>query len=138
MSTVTETTDTTAIKVVWQEYEAAIEAGDIDRWLELWIPEGKQMPPGVPSRHGLKQIREGNLPLMELFDVEIAISPEVIQIVGDVAYSHGDYTYALTPKEGGDRVKTPGKFLTILNRQPDNSWKIAVDCFNDSVATASY
>ena len=34
------------------------------------------------------------------------------------------------PKEGGDSIKVNGEYSTILQRQIDGSWKIAIDCFN--------
>jgi uncharacterized protein (TIGR02246 family) len=119
------------IHALWKEYAAAIKAGDMDRWLALWIPEGKQMPPGAPQRIGMEQIREGNSPLLDLFDSVLDIVPDEVRIVGDHAISHGNYGYNLTPKEGGETVSGKGKFLTIFVRQADGSWKIAIDCFND-------
>ena len=137
MSVLLEKTDVVEIKELWKEYAAAVEAGDIDRWLALWTPNGKQMPPNVPPRFGLEQIREGNLPLMELFDVRMAIYPDDVRVLGDTAYSHGNYEYALTPKEGGETVEMQGKFLTILARRDDGHWQIAIDCFNDNFSPAA-
>jgi len=39
----------------------------------------------------------------------------------------------MTPKAGGKTIKLDGKYLTILERQADGSWKIAIDCFNSNV-----
>ncbi len=114
------------------EYIGAIRDGDMERWIALWIPEGKQMPPNAPARVGLEQIRAGNQPLMELFNTEMAVFPEEVRILGDHAYTHGNYDYSLTPKEGGRAIIGSGKFLTILKKQADGSWKIAIDCFNDN------
>lgn len=114
------------------EYVGAMQAGDVERWMSLWVPEGKQMPPNAPARVGLEQIREGNRPMMELFTTKMRVFPEEVRVLGDHAYTHGNYEYALTPKEGGRTVAGTGKFLTILRKQPDGAWKIAIDCFNDN------
>ncbi len=132
MSTVKELTDVDLILEIWTEYASAVMAGDLERWLALWIPEGKQMPPNAPARLGLDQIREGNEPLITLFDTEMAIHPDEVRILGDHAFSHGNYEYAITPKEGRETLAAEGKFLTILVRQANGSWKIAIDCFNDN------
>lgn len=129
--------DHVLIEELWKEYASAIMAGDSDRWLELWIPEGKQMPPGAPARDGIDEIRAGNQPMFELFNWHITKFPSEIRIIGDHACSHGEYEYALTPKEGGETISGTGKFLTILTRQTDGSWKIAVDCFNDNAVSDS-
>jgi ketosteroid isomerase-like protein len=36
----------------------------------------------------------------------------------------------MTPKEGGETTSYSGKFLDILVKQADGSWKIAIDCHN--------
>jgi uncharacterized protein (TIGR02246 family) len=120
------------IEELWKEYASAMMAGDTDRWLELWIPEGKQMPPDAPARVGIDEIRAGNQPLFELFKWHIDIFLSETRIFGDHAYSHGEREYALTPVEGGETTSRAGKFLTILARQRDGAWKITVDCFNDN------
>lgn len=114
------------------EYTGAIVAGDIERWMRVWVPEGKQMAPNAPARTGLEQIRDGNRPMMELFNTEMEVFPDEVRVLGDHAYTHGNYNYALTPKEGGRTLSGTGKFLTILHKQPDGAWKIAIDCFNDN------
>ncbi len=124
--------DQALIEKLWNEYASAVMAGDIDRWLELWAPEGKQMPPGVPACVGIDAIREGNQPMLENFNTQMEIFPSEIKIIGDKAYSHGEYEYAFTPVGGGKTVSRTGKFLTILIRQADGAWKIAIDCFNDN------
>lgn len=121
-------------ELVIPTYAQAIAGGDLAGWLALWLPEGKQMPPGAPARVGLEQIGEGNRPLFELFDTEMGIHPEEIRVLGDHAYMHGEYDYAMTPKEGGQAIRGSGKFLTILRKQADGSWKLAIDCFNDNAA----
>jgi ketosteroid isomerase-like protein len=48
-----------------------------------------------------------------------------------MAFTHGLYELVMIPKEGGDKIAIKGKFLTILKKQVDGSWKIAIDCFNN-------
>jgi len=131
MSSTNKGSDEALIHELWREYTSALKDGDMKRWLALWMPEGKQMPPGVPQRVGTEQIREGFMPLITLFDVQMDISPEEVRILGDQAYSHGKYEYTLAPREGGETINNEGKFLTIFVRQVDGSWKISIDCFND-------
>ena len=37
----------------------------------------------------------------------------------------------------GNPVEIDGKFMTVWKKQPDGTWKIAVDMFNANGATAS-
>lgn len=124
------TSDVAEINALWDEFAAAATAGDMERWIALWHDEGIQMPPGAMKRAGKALIRSEIQPLFDLFDMQVAIYPEEIQVFADQAFSHGLYEFAMTPKEGGDRIEIKGKFLTILHKQVNGSWQIAVDCFN--------
>lgn len=125
-----QVSDVAKINELWKEYAAAMTAGDMDRWISLWIEDGIQMPPDTPQRAGKELIRAENQPSLDFFDWQIAIYPDAVRVLGDQAYSHGSYEFVITPKEGGDTLEGKGKFLTILQRQIDGSWKLAVDCFN--------
>jgi uncharacterized protein (TIGR02246 family) len=123
--------DETAIHALWQEYAASATAGDLDRWIALWSEEGIQLAPDAARRMGREVIRGEMKPLFDLFDTEMAVYPDEIQVLGEQAYTHGTYEFVTRPKEGGDSTKVKGKFLTILRKEAGDSWKILIDCFND-------
>lgn len=123
-------TDVAQIYELWNQYAATLTAGVIERWISLWIDDGIQMPPDAPRAVGKEQIRATNQPGFDNTDWEMTINPDEVRVLGDRAYSHGTYEFAFTPKEGGDTTRCKGKFLTILEKQIDGSWKIAIDCFN--------
>ena len=123
--------DVALIYELWDEYAAAANAGDFVRWMSLWIEDGIQMPPDVPSRVGKAEIRKEMQPTFDLFNTsKMTIQTEEVRILGDRAYSHGTYTFDMTPKEGRETKSYSGKFLDILEKQVDGSWKIAIDCHN--------
>jgi uncharacterized protein (TIGR02246 family) len=123
--------DVTQVYELWNEYAAACHAGDLERWLALWIDNGIQMAPDAPPRVGKAQIRAAMQPTFQRFDVRnLVINTEEVRILGDRAYSHGTYTFDMTPKEGGQTTSLWGKFLDIVAKQADGSWKIAIDCHN--------
>jgi uncharacterized protein (TIGR02246 family) len=123
--------DVAQVYELWNEYAAAVNDGDMERWIALWIDDGIQMPPDVPRRVGKEHIREAMQPLFDLFDAsKIIIHTEEVRILGDRAYSHGTYEFEMAAKEGGKTKRYSGKFLDILEKQVDGSWKIAIDCHN--------
>lgn len=125
--------DEKAIAQVFDEYSGGLNAGDVDRWMSIWDDDGIQMPPHDPVFSGLEQIRKRNTQYFEIYHWSMTMDIKEIQVVGDWAYGRGFYTATLTPKVPGDEVFIDGKFLTILKRQADGSWKIYRDCFNDNV-----
>ena len=128
--------DVALVYELWNEYAAAANTGDMKRWISLWIDDAVQMPPGAPRRVGKEQIRRGMQPLFDHFDTSrMSIHTEEVRILGNQAYSHGTYTFEITPKEGGETKSYSGKFLDILVKQADGTWKIAIDCHNYNMPT---
>jgi uncharacterized protein (TIGR02246 family) len=127
-----QVSDVTQIYELWKEYAAAWNAGDMERWISLWIEDGIQLPRGSTRRTGKERIDAKTQPLFDLFDWQMTVYPDEVKVLGDEAYSHGSRVFIKTPKEGGEPIEGTGKFLTILHRQIDGAWKIAIDCFNSN------
>ena len=128
-------TDVARINELWKAYEAAVNADDFGLWLALWNEDGIQMPPGAAQRTGWEQIRSEVEPIFKHFDQQIVIYQDDTQVLGDLAYSHGTRESVMTPKGGGGNIESRCKFLTILKRQINGSWKIAIECFNQDAPT---
>ncbi len=123
-------TDVALVYELWNEFAAAVTAGAMGRWIALWMNDGIQMPPGAPRRVGKEQIRAEMQPVFDLFITDMTVNPDEVCVLGEQAYSHGTCAFTMTPREGGDTAEISGKFLTIMEKQVDGSWKIAIDCFN--------
>lgn len=126
-----------AVEEIWKEYSASLNAGDLERWLSLWTEDGVQMRPDESPVVGKEQIRVRNQRFLDLFTVDIGITNEEVGAAGDWAYARGVYKATLTPKQGGDPILIDGKYMTILMRQSDGSWKIHRDIFNSNVAATN-
>lgn len=126
--------DTAAIKEIWNQYASSLMSGDADRWISLWTEDGVQMPPGQPPVIGKEQIGAGTRGFLDEFVVEdFDINNEEVRVAGNWAFARGTFTGAYSSKEGGEGFSDDGKFMTILQRQPDGSWKIHRDIFNSNV-----
>ena len=96
----------------------------------MWTDNGIQMAPDAPAVIGKEQIRAKYESIFPQFIFKMAITNEEIRVAGDWAFSRGNGTFSMTPRAGGETIEIDGKYLTILERQTDGSWKIARDCFN--------
>jgi uncharacterized protein (TIGR02246 family) len=123
--------DVALVYELWNEYVAAAHNGDLERWMSLWSDDGIQMAPDAPPRIGKERIREAMQPTFDLFFLSnMVIDTEEVRILGDWAYSHGTYSFEVTPKAEGETTSHWGKSLDIVVKQADGSWKIAIDCHN--------
>jgi ketosteroid isomerase-like protein len=56
--------------------------------------------------------------------VEYVLDIQEVKVFGDHAVQWGTYRYGMRPRAGGEVVRTGGKLMRILQRQPDGSWKM--------------
>jgi ketosteroid isomerase-like protein len=65
------------------------------------------------------------------YHLTIAVSADEIEGRGDLAYARGHYTMEGTPKAAGvPALREQGKFVEVLRRQPDGTWRYAVDMWS--------
>ena len=125
--------DTAAVNDIWDQYSSSLNSGDIDLWMSLWTDNGVQMPPGEPPVIGKDQIRARNKAVLDQFTFNMGITNEEVGVAGDWAFARGTYKATLTPQQEGEATFVDGKYMTILERQPDGGWKIHLDIFNSNV-----
>lgn len=127
-----------AVNAIWDEYEASVIAGDVDRWIALWTDEGVQMPPNEPFVEGKENIYARVGANMAAGPTTgFVITPLETTSAGDWAYSRGVYTVTFPLGDSGQEGMIDGKFMTILQRQPDGTWKIHRDIYNSNVPPAA-
>ncbi len=116
----------------YRKYALAWETGNADLWLSIWDEGGTQMPPGFPSRtkDDLREIMPPRFVpnMVSSFNIEL----DEINVLGDFAFARGRYTCDYTAEYA--QPQTDGKFLSILKRQKDDTWKFHIDCFNSNVS----
>lgn len=126
-----QVSDVANIYELWNCFAACLNDGDLVSWISLWADGAIQMPPGEPRRVGKSEILKGAEAQSKRFDISrMIIHTEEVRILADRAYAHGAFEFTLAPKRGGVTKRYRGKFLDILAKQIDGTWKLAVDCFN--------
>ncbi|MHC4165781.1 MAG: SgcJ/EcaC family oxidoreductase [Planctomycetota bacterium] len=125
--------DIAAIEEIWDNYTLAQNTGDLELYMSLMADDVVKMGPDKPAAFGKEGLRAKKEKAYSNNTYEMAIYNEEVQVDGDLAFSRGTYTVSKTPKAGGDTTYVDGKYLTILKRQADGSWKISRDCYNSNV-----
>lgn len=109
-------------------YNAAFNAGDAAACAAFFTEDVMLLPPGEPMTRGRAAFEEtyrsrikentGGTHTNELIDYGVA---------GDMAYQVG--AYAIEDSDPPEK----GKFVNILMRQADGSWKVKVSIFNSDL-----
>lgn len=123
-----EAEDEAAIRDIWQNYSAARVGADADLYLSLWDEGGFQMVPGGPVRDKADMVASASKAFVPGAVKTMTVIPQEIEVAGDWAYSLG--VFDTDRVEDGKDVRYEGKFMTILKRQADGSWKIYRDIMN--------
>jgi ketosteroid isomerase-like protein len=123
--------DLAAISDFNRRYVQAINDGDIATLGSLTTADHIMLTPNAPPRIGKEANDAANARAFERFDIDESWTPEETVIDGDLAYQRGTYVVEAMPKAGGEKRRSTGNFLRIYRRQPDGSWRMTRDMFNN-------
>ena len=129
----TSSDDPAVVNNVRNEFMSAFNAGDAAKVASLYAADAVIMPTHQPVITGRDAIENYNKTFFEMFTVTVNISPVETKVFGDRALDRGTYTMQLTPKAGGSPMMDEGKYLVLLQRQADGSWKLTHDIDNTSM-----
>jgi len=121
-----------AIRELDRQWQAAVDARDVEAALAFHAADGIQMIAGSPAVVGTDSLRawyESWLPLEGItnkFDpVEIVVAAS-----GDLAYDRGTYRFSMQTPDGP--AVNVGKYLVVWTKR-GGEWKVAVDISNSDV-----
>ena len=103
----------------------------VDTVFASFTDDPRVLAPDAPIALGWEASHALFTKLEALPGYSLAWSPTTADVGGaaDLGYTIGTYHMTL-PDTDGNTVEIDGKYLSLWRRQPDGSWKIAVDMFN--------
>jgi uncharacterized protein (TIGR02246 family) len=116
--------DSAAIAKTFAEYVSAWKASDAGRIANLYCEDAVILPGDHRAESGRAAITKFNKDFFDQYSPgSFEIFAEDRKIVGDWAFENGAYTFTATAKTGGQPMSDRGKYLVVLQRQNDGSWK---------------
>jgi uncharacterized protein (TIGR02246 family) len=127
--------DSVGIAVADSAFQAAANSGDAARVAAVYALDASLLPPNSPVQRGRNAIRGFWAGLLDAYTVTFEIVPDVIEGRGDLAYNMGHYRLTALPKSKSQAgIADEGKFVEILKKQSDGSWRYVVDIYNSNLA----
>jgi uncharacterized protein (TIGR02246 family) len=127
--------DQAGIRSADSAFMAAANAGDADAIAEVYAEDGSLLAPNLPPQKGRDAVRAFWGGFLDAYTVRFEVASDTIEGRGDLAYNQGRYRFTAVPKaKGVPGVADEGKFLEILKKQPDGSWKYVVDMYSSNLA----
>jgi uncharacterized protein (TIGR02246 family) len=126
--------DLAGIRSVDSAFMAAANAGDADQVAEVYAEDGSVLAPNLPPQKGRDAVRAFWGGFLDAYTVRFEITSDTIEGRGDLAYNQGHYRFTAVPKaKGVPGIADEGKFLEILKKQRDGSWKYVVDMYSSNL-----
>jgi len=90
------------------------------------------MAPDTPAQTGRKAVEEYYQSIFDEFEPQLESRYVEIDLSGDLAYGRGIAKVTLISKTSGDTLTSTAKYVNILKRQSDGSWKTTHDIWNSN------
>lgn len=127
--------DQAGIRSADSAFMAAANAGDADAIAEVYAEDGSLLAPNLPPQKGRDAVRAFWGGFLDAYTVRFEVASDTIEGRGDLAYNQGHYRFTAVPKaKGVPGIADEGKFLEILKKQSDGSWKYVVDMYSSNLA----
>ena len=127
---------TAAVKKWFDESTAALNAND-GSIVDLGTEDAVVMYADAPAVTGRDALRARQQAIYDQATFEETRSVDEVVISGDWAFVRWAGTGTMTPKDGSEPSVFDRKGIAILQRQPDNSWKMARVIWNSNQPPAS-
>ncbi|HEY8196444.1 MAG TPA: SgcJ/EcaC family oxidoreductase [Gemmatimonadales bacterium] len=127
--------DEARIRSVDSAFMAAANAGDAEALVAVYAPDGALLAPNLPPQQGRDAIKAFWGGFLDAYSVRFEVASDTIEGRGDLAYNRGHYRFTAVPKaKDAPGVADEGKFIEILRKQPDGSWRYVIDMYSSNLA----
>jgi uncharacterized protein (TIGR02246 family) len=121
-----------AIRELTKEFMEAYNRGDATAIGEMYTEDSKLLPPNMALLRGKQAIQDFWKMAMAM-GMHANLETEEVDFDGDLGYDRGIITLTKQSKED-DTTTYRQKYLIVVKRHTDGSWKIAADIWNGNPA----
>ena len=130
----TRSADEAALKSLDDEWSKAIGSRDVEKTISYYSDDAMLMLPNIPTLTGKEPIR-GLWKSMfgsQTFSGGWKTTKVEVARSGDLAYINGTYEFT-EQDETGKAITDKGKYVKVLRKHTDGSWKCIADMFNSDL-----
>ncbi|MEX2512740.1 MAG: DUF4440 domain-containing protein [Cyclobacteriaceae bacterium] len=90
------------------------------------------MPPGGPNKVGISAVEVYYQEIFDEYHTELESGYEEVKVDGNLAFGRGFAKVTLFSKSNDDTLYATSKYLNILEKQEDGTWKTTHDIWNNN------
>ena len=116
------------IRAMTKEFVEAYNRRDAAAAAQVYADDAKVMPPNMPMVSGKQAIQAFWKFAMDM-GARLNLETVEVAVDGGMAYERGVITITMQPGTAQEKISN-GKYVTVLRRQTDGSWKLVLDIWN--------
>jgi uncharacterized protein (TIGR02246 family) len=126
--------DASAVRNALDQWVQLYNAGQYETLIStLYAEDAVLMAPNGPIRKGREAILLGYMKTTEVNDEHVdTTAVDDVRVSGDLAVASGWDAGTTTPRAGGSPEKYSVKWLMVMKRQSDNTWKLIYEVWNEN------
>jgi uncharacterized protein (TIGR02246 family) len=126
------------VKKMLDEYTAAWKASDAERIGKLYTDDAMILLVNHPTIVGRAATAKDSQDFFDKFTpVAFECPSQEMKFAGDWGFARGIYKDTYVAKAGGKSVSDQGKYIIIVQRQPDGSWLMSRDIHDSDGPSAA-
>lgn len=118
------------------EWNAALDGGDIDRLVATADPKIIICNERQPTTIGLQALRDKYAPRIAAFNFKSSVEVHETEFFGNFAIMVVTFDVHTTHKESGEQGGGSGRLILGYRKDENGNWKVALDADNNDVAAA--
>jgi len=123
--------DTEKLKATLDEWNAALDAGDIERLTATCDPDVIICNEHQPTTVGVQALRDKYTPRIAALRFKSEVNIKQIKIFGDFAVIIANFDVKTTNKATGEQAGGKGRLVIGYRRDTNGDWKMALDVDNN-------
>lgn len=130
----------TAIRELNARLALVSSRGELNAWLTLFTDDMILMPPlpsAIPPLAGKEALASWAGAVFEQFTIDETITTDEVEVIADWGLTRGSYASTVTHRSSGESHLVSGRFLFVVRRQADGSWKYRRGMWNTDLPTAA-
>jgi ketosteroid isomerase-like protein len=119
-----------------QDLAAAVNAGNLERYCELWHPDARVFAPNAPAAIGRHNVLFQAKERFQDWDHDLVLRCDEIHVTDAWAFASGRLTLLSVSRRDGRAEPLSGTFLVVLANSRCNGWLIYRGCYNSATPLA--
>ena len=125
--------DTAAINALYGEWIKATATRGAEGYVSFFVADAAVLPPGMPAVEGKDGIRQWIQKELDEFTLQDGrFVPGALKVGNGWAIRRFSIAGKRVPKKGGESVQVDNKYMDVLQKQSDGSWRFVYRMWNSN------